>query len=206
LFAAYGPQHWWPGETEAEIVIGAVLTQNTAWGNVERAIARLKQAGCLSFEGVHALARAELEELIRPAGTFRVKAKRLAAFVDRLVLDHAGSIHDMLAGDLKSVRCRLTAIHGIGPETADAIILYAGRRPTFVVDAYTKRVLRRHFLIDGNASYETVRGMFRNELVPDPPMFNEYRALLVKLGKLHCRARARCDGCPLASLPHDPEP
>ncbi len=203
LLTAYGPQHWWPGDTNTEIVIGAILTQNTSWSNVEQAIARLKQADALSFSALRDLPRPTLEDLIRPSGTFRVKAKRLSAFVDVLFRDHNGSLSDMLSGDLDGARRRLNAIHGLGPETADAILLYAGNRPTFVVDAYTKRVLRRHFLVTEDADYGTVRGLFHQELAPSSRLFNEFHALLVKLGKDHCRTLARCDGCPLESLRHD---
>ncbi len=203
LLAAYGPQHWWPGETDTEIVIGAILTQNTAWSNVERAIKRLKEAHCLSFAAIRDLPRSELESLIRPSGTYRVKARRLTAFVEVLFGAHGGSLPDMLSCELDEARRRLTSIHGIGPETADAVLLYAGNRPTFVVDAYTKRVLRRHFLLAPSADYETTRRVFHDELAPDVGRFNEYHALLVRLGKVHCRVRARCEGCPLETLPHD---
>lgn len=203
LFAAYGPQRWWPGETDTEIVVGAILTQNTAWRNVERAIERLKQAQCLSFPAIRDLPRPRLEELVRPSGTYRVKARRLTAFVKMLFGTHGGSLPDMLGGDLDEARRRLTSIHGIGPETADAILLYAADRPTFVVDTYTKRILRRHFLLDPSADYEATRRVFHDELVPDARQCNEFHALFVRLGKVHCRVRARCEGCPLESMPHD---
>jgi len=203
LFEHYGPQHWWPGETEDEIVVGAILTQNTAWTNVVRAIDRLRQAGCLSYAALHDLPVGKLETLIRPSGTYRVKARRLKAFVETLMCEFGGSLEAMVAGELEAVRTRLTNIHGIGPETADAIILYAGHRPTFVVDAYTKRVLRRHHLIDGQADYETSRSLFHRHLAHDASFFNEYHALLVAVGKAHCRSRAKCTGCPLRRLAHD---
>ena len=203
LFAAFGPQHWWPAHTPTEVAVGAILTQNTAWGNVEHAIRNLKQARALSWRKLHALTEAELAELIRPAGTYRVKAARLKALVDAVCTQYGGSLARLLTGELDQVRARLLALHGIGPETADAILLYAGGHPSFVVDAYTKRILRRHFLIDGKAGYEEVRRRFHEALEPDPVLFNEYHALLVELGKRHCRARARCMGCPLADLAHD---
>ncbi len=204
LLARHGPQHWWPGDTDTEIVIGAILTQNTAWTNVERAIDGLKRAGCLSFEALRDLPAARLEALIRPSGTFRVKTRRLKAFVEALFRDFAGSLEAMLGGELEGARRRLTSIHGIGQETADAILLYAGNRPTFVVDAYTKRVLRRHHLLDDRADYETTRALFHDQLDDDVPLFNEYHALLVAVGKQHCRATAQCAGCPLENLSHDP--
>jgi len=204
LFAHYGPQHWWPGETDTEVVIGAILTQNTAWTNVERAIDGLRRAESLSFAALHEMSATRLEALIRPSGTYRVKARRLKAFVDALHRGFAGSLEAMLAGELEAVRRRLTGIHGIGPETADAILLYAGRRATFVVDAYTRRVLRRHYLSADRADYETTRALFQDQLANDVPLFNEYHALLVAVGKRHCRSKARCAGCPLEGLPHDP--
>ena len=205
LMRAYGPQHWWPAETATEVVVGAILTQNTAWANVERAIANLEGAGRLSWPALHEISEAALAGLIRPSGTFRVKAARLKAFVNVLYNEHCGRLEKMLAGPVERARARLLSIHGIGPETADAILLYAGERPVFVVDAYTRRVLRRHRIIAGGASYESIQRVFQESLAPDVGLFNEYHALLVAVGKKHCRARARCDGCPLADLPHDAE-
>jgi len=152
LLKAFGPQHWWPGETRDEVIIGAILTQNTAWGNVERAIDRLNSARSLSLAAIHRMKVDKLAELIRPAGTFRIKAKRLKAFVDWLYDCYAGDLDRLFAGPSPPLRASLLAIPGIGPETADAILLYAGDVPTFVVDAYTRRVLRRHFLIAPKAS------------------------------------------------------
>lgn len=203
LLTHYGPQHWWPARTDAEIVIGAILTQNTAWSNVVRALARLDQAGSLTLAAIHGLSQPKLEELIRPSGTYRVKARRLKAFTEVLFRDFGGSLADMLSGDLRAVRARLTAIHGIGPETADAILLYAGRRPVFVVDAYTKRVLRRHHLASVDADYDTVANVFVKALPTETALFNEYHALLVAVGKEFCRTKARCEECPLEPLPHD---
>lgn len=203
LWAAYGPQHWWPAQTPTEVVIGAVLAQNTAWRNVERAIHNLKRAGCLDWAALRDLPQARLARLLRPAGTFRVKAARLKSFVKVLWDQHQGSLDSLLAGPLEDARRRLLAMHGIGPETADAILLYAGGHPTFVVDAYTRRILRRHHVIDGSAGYETIRALFHRAIKPQAQLYNEYHALLVVLGKKHCRVRAACEGCPLADLPHD---
>lgn len=203
LLDAFGSQHWWPADSPTEVVIGAILTQNTAWTNVERAIVNLRAAGMISFERIHGLDVDELAALIRPAGTFRVKATRLKAFVDVLMENHGGDLDRMLDDALDEARRRLLAIPGIGPETADAILLYAGQRPSFVVDAYTRRILARHHLIDRRARCEEIRTLFMDSLPPDVAMFNEYHALLVELGKRHCRTRADCDGCPLAHLPHD---
>lgn len=204
LFRRYGPQGWWPARTRTEVVVGAILTQNTAWSNVERAIDNLRQARVLTWRALRDLPERELTELIRPSGTYEVKAKRLGSFVRYLWENHNGSLRSLLIGELKTARRRLLSIHGIGPETADAILLYAGNRPTFVVDAYTRRILRRHHLCHEKADYETVRRLFHAALPADPRLFNEYHALLVAVGKNHCRKSARCEGCPLEEMPHDP--
>ncbi len=203
LWSAYGPQHWWPARTPTEVVIGAILTQNTAWKNVERAIGNLKKARCLTWRALRNCSEVDLAELVQPSGTYHVKAARLKAFVDYLWENHDGSLESMLDGEIDDVRERLLSIRGIGPETADAILLYAGKRPTFVVDAYTIRILRRHFVIDDKADYEAVHRLFHEALRPDVRLYNEYHALLVAVGKRHCRTLAACDGCPLAGLPHD---
>ena len=202
LWSAYGPQHWWPARTRTEVVVGAILTQNTAWTNVERAIANLRSAECLTWKALRRRTAGELEELIRPAGTYRVKTRRLMAFLEVLWGEHGGSLDAMLDGDLDDVRRRLLSVHGVGPETADAILLYAGKRAVFVVDAYTKRVLRRHRLIEAGADYLAVQRLFHRAILPDVQVYNEYHALLVAVGKRHCRRRARCEGCPLESSPH----
>ncbi len=203
LLAALGPQHWWPAPTPLEVAVGAILTQNTAWRNVERAMDRLRDAAALDWARLRDLSEDELAELVRPAGTYHVKAARLKALVAALWKDHDGSLERMLAGPLPEARGRLLAVRGIGPETADAILLYAGGRPTFVIDAYTRRILRRHLLIGGSESYAEVQALFRESLPSDPVVYNEYHALLVELAKRHCRSRADCAGCPLADLPHD---
>ncbi len=203
LLRAYGPQHWWPGRSSTEIVVGAILTQNTAWRNVERAIANLRRAKALTWRALRDLPENKLAELLRPSGTFTVKARRLQAFVRSLWENHNGSLRSLLKGAMSPTRERLLSIHGIGPETADAILLYAGNRPTFVVDAYTRRVLRRHRLCDGKADYESIRELFHASLPPNAALFNEYHALLVVVGKKHCNSQARCEGCPLADMPHD---
>jgi endonuclease-3 related protein len=203
LVATYGPQHWWPADTATEVVIGAILTQNTAWRNVERAIERLSARGALDLEVIHAMEEGELADLIRPAGTYRVKAARLKAFASVACVDFGGDPGAMLDGEPETARVRLLAIHGIGPETADAILLYAADRPTFVVDAYTRRVLRRHRLIDDDATYESIRALFHESVEPSAAQYNEYHALLVAVGKAHCGKQPRCEGCPLADWPHD---
>ncbi len=203
LWEAYGPQGWWPGDSPTEIVIGAILTQNTAWSNVEKAIAKLRDSNAVSWTALRDMSPEALALLIQPAGTYRVKARRLKAFVDQLWGSFDGSLDRMLAGDMPAVRERLLSIHGIGPETADAIMLYAGSIPTFVVDAYTNRILRRHLLLAEGETYDTVRAMFHRAMTSDTAVYNEYHALLVAVGKQHCRTRACCDGCPLAAMPHN---
>lgn len=203
LFRAYGPQHWWPAETPTEVVIGAILAQNTAWANAERAIANLKRADCLSLTALRDLSEQELARLIQPSGTYRVKAARLKAFVDVIWRDHQGSLDALLGGRLPEARRRLLAIRGVGPETADAILLYAAGHATFVVDAYTQRILRRHFVTAPGASYEATRLLFQQHLPRDTVLFNEYHALLVALGKKQCRSRAACSGCPLEDIAHN---
>jgi len=204
LWQAYGPQHWWPARTQVEIVVGAILTQNTAWSNVERAIKNLRRAKVLTWSGLRDLPASELVKLIRPSGTYEVKAKRLGSFVRYLWENHNGSLRSLLSGELEKARERLLSIHGIGPETADAILLYAGNRASFVVDAYTRRILRRHYLCKDRVTHEAVRKLFHASLPADSRLFNEYHALFVSLGKKHCRSRARCLGCPLEGMPHDP--
>lgn len=203
LYAAFGPQHWWPARTRDEMIIGAILTQNTAWTNVERAMARLKAARIESLAQIDRLDEAELAELIRPAGTFRVKARRLKAFAGWLGRCWGGELTRMFAAGLEVLRPELLAVPGIGPETADAILLYAGGLPTFVVDAYTRRVLRRHAILAATASYDETKALLERHLPADAGRFGEYHALLVELGKRFCRPRARCETCPLRAWPHD---
>jgi endonuclease-3 related protein len=197
LLQHFGPQHWWPGRTRFEVIVGAILTQNTAWTNVEKAIVRLRAARALTPARLHALPHAQLAELIRPAGYFNVKATRLHAFT-RLLHDHFEISLDRLfrlpATELRKV---LLAVHGIGPETADSILLYAAERPVFVVDAYTRRLMERHHWIKPNATYDEMAGVFNRALRPGVSLYNEYHALLVALGKHYCRPTPRCTDCPL---------
>ncbi len=205
LHTHFGPQGWWPGQSREEVIIGAVLTQNTAWRNVELAIDNLRRAGCLDLGRLRALDRAALAALIRPAGTYNVKAKRLKALVDWQFERFDGDLDVMFATEPVALRAELLGVPGIGPETCDAILLYAGEIPTFVVDAYTHRILSRHGLIDENSTYDEIKARFEDRLPPDVEMFNEFHALLVAVGKTYCRPRARCDGCPLEPYDHDVE-
>ncbi len=199
LLGAYGPQGWWPGGGPFEVMVGAVLTQNTAWGNVERALENLKAAGVFSPAGLYSLPQEELERLLRPAGTYRVKAARLRALLEYLFHRHGGDPTALSRGNWTTLREELLAVPGIGCETADSILLYAAGRPTFVVDAYTRRLLGRLGLLPAPPSYENIRALFMAHLPPDPNLYGEYHALIVRHGKERCRkARPRCPGCPLA--------
>ena len=198
LAAHFGPLHWWPAQTPFEVVIGAILTQNTAWRNVEYAIANLKQAQALTPEAIANLSQLELQQLIRPAGFFRQKAERLQLFVAHLFARHDGELAPWLSAELGVVRQELLALKGIGPETADSILLYAGNRPSFVVDAYTRRLLTRLGLLQGEESYEQIRALFMNRLPHDSDLFNEYHALIVETCKQFCHKRnPLCAPCPL---------
>lgn len=205
LYERYGPQHWWPGRTAFEVIIGAILTQNTNWANVEKAIANLNAAECLTAEKLHRMETSELAELIRPAGYYNIKAARLKNFLDWLFENYDGDLKQLEHLSAGEMREQLLAIKGIGAETADSIVLYAFDKPVFVVDTYTCRVLGRHGLIEAGANYEQVREYFESNLAADVKLFNEYHALLVRVGKEYCRPKPRCEGCPLASLPHDTE-
>jgi endonuclease-3 related protein len=216
LLDRFGPQHWWPGETQFEIITGAILTQNTSWANVEKAIANLKSAGLLRPEKLYYLDTSKLAELIRPAGYYNIKAKRLKSFLNWLFQDYDGQLENLEALDTNRLRNELLAVRGIGRETADSILLYAFGKPIFVVDAYTARVAVRHGLIEPEADYEQLRDLFQSNLphaptlcfakrssgVHDVQLFNEYHALLVRVGKEFCRPTARCASCPLEKLPH----
>jgi len=198
LSAALGPMHWWPARTPFEIIVGAILTQNTAWVNVKRAIANLRRERLLSPRALERVRLGKLARLVRPSGYFRQKAKKLKAFVGFLREDFSGSVARMSRTPTAELRKRLLAVHGIGPETADSILLYAGNHAVFVVDAYTKRILLRHGLINEKAGYEEVRQLFESSLPRDAQLYNEFHALLVNVGKNWCRTQnPRCSECPL---------
>jgi endonuclease-3 related protein len=198
LFAAFGPQRWWPGETPFEVIVGAILTQNTSWTNAERAIANLRASKLLSPAAIARAPLNRLEELVRSSGYFRQKALKLKAFCDFLRVEYGGSLKSMFAAPTAALREQLLDVFGIGPETADSILLYAGRHGIFVVDAYTKRMLARHGWIDENAPYERIRSMVERQFPGDVQRFNEFHALIVNMGKQFCRARQPlCAECPL---------
>lgn len=208
LLAAYGPQHWWPGDTPFEVMVGAVLTQNTAWANVERAIANLKSTQALSVLAILAMTDAGLADLIRPAGYFNVKARRLKALCAFLVDQGVAAAPERLreAASLPELRRRLLAVHGVGEETADSILLYALDLPIFVVDAYTRRVFSRLGLLTGQETYGQIQDAFQSHLPADGALYNDYHALIVHLGKTVCRPRPRCAECPLRPLCVHPQP
>ena len=200
LLKVFGPRHWWPGDTHFEIMVGAILTQNTSWVNVEKAIQRLKEEQVLTASGIHQLKKSELASLIRSSGFFRIKADRLKALVEFLLEEYEGKLVKMEKESLGTLREKLLSVKGIGPETADSILLYALEKPIFVVDAYTKRILSRHGMIPGNASYSEIQDLFMNNLPLDERLFNEYHALLVHLGKTSCKKNPKCDICPLSYM------
>ncbi len=207
LFARFGPQHWWPGDGPFETIVGAILTQNTSWANVTRAIDNLKNADALDPAVLHEMPPESLAALIRPAGYFNVKARRLKCFLDWLFDQYGGEVETLTQIDTVRLREELLSINGVGRETADSILLYAFGRPVFVVDAYTARIAVRHGLIDREfCDYESLRELFESNLPEDVQLFNEYHALLVCTGKDYCKPRARCPGCPLEHLPHDVDP
>lgn len=198
MFTAFGPQGWWPGRTRFEVIVGAILTQNTAWTNVERAIAELKAAKLLRPDAMH---KADIEQIalrIRSAGYFNVKARRLKNFTDHLFENHSGSLDRLFNTDSATLRAALLELNGIGPETADSISLYAANKPEFVIDAYTRRIFSRHGLVKEDACYDEVKTFFMDGLPKDTALFNEYHALIVKTAKEFCKSRnPDCDGCPL---------
>lgn len=202
----FGHQHWWPGETPFEVCVGAVLTQNTNWGNVERALTNLKAAGVLEPEKLSALPEAKLAQLIRPAGYFNVKARRLRAFLRVLVEDFGGKLELLFAGDTPSVRARLLAINGVGPETADSMLLYAGGHHSFVIDAYTHRVFQRHGWSGPGTGYGDLQQLCQSALnhtahAERLDYWQDYHAQLVMVGKHYCRSRQpACEECPLKPL------
>ena len=202
----HGHQQWWPGDSTFEICVGAILTQNTSWKNVEHAIANLKSAKALSAQRMYQLPAEKLAQLIRPAGYFNMKARRLHNFVTVLMEQHGGSLKQMMTGSTQIVRTRLLAINGIGPETADSMLLYAGKHPSFVIDAYTKRIFSRHNWCDEQVDYDTLQQLCQSSLSQHKDReqldyWQDYHAQLVVTGNLYCRPRnPRCDDCPLQPL------
>jgi endonuclease-3 related protein len=197
LLNFFGPQGWWPGDSPFEIMVGAVLTQNTAWRNAERAIQNLKSAGCLNPQMIQRLSETELSSIIQPAGFYRLKARRLKALVEFLMERFNGEVEELKGMESLKLRAELLKVIGIGEETADSILLYALNRPCFVVDGYTRRIGARHGLFPYGARYDEIQHWFMEQLPEDPKLYNEYHALLVRLGKEYCQKLPRCSGCPL---------
>jgi endonuclease-3 related protein len=198
LFTAFGPQHWWPGRTRFEVIVGAILTQNTSWTNVEDAIENLRRAGLLSLRGIDRVPLEKLGRLVRPSGYFRQKARKLKAFCEFLHEEYGGSLPRMFRAPTIVLREKLLGVWGIGPETADSILLYAGEHPVFVVDAYTKRMLARHGWTDEKARYEDVRWMVERKFPGETQRFNEFHAVIVHAGKKFCSLHdPNCGQCPM---------
>jgi len=226
LVARYGPQNWWPAQSRFEVIVGAYLTQNTNWSNVEKAMANLRRARALSVNAMRALKLEELESLVQPSGYFRQKARNLKIFIAFLDQQYSGSLDRMFSQPTEKLRAELLALNGVGPETADSILLYAGNHPVFVVDAYTRRILERHGLINAKTKYEEIRSMMEQTISSaaaesllagnpgsDPrheasrmsraerstlaQHYNEFHALIVRTGNQYCRSSAQCEGCPL---------
>jgi endonuclease-3 related protein len=198
LYEHFGPQHWWPAQTPFEVIVGAILTQNTNWSNVEKAIQNLKMGKLLSAEKLYHLSEKKLAALIRSAGYYNIKANRLRNFLDFFIKKYKGDIKKLSKGDTQILREDLLSVKGIGAETADSILLYALNKPIFVVDAYTKRILSRHKIVKPDAGYLEVQKIFMQNLKKDEKLFNEYHALLVRLGKEYClKNNPKCYACPL---------
>ena len=200
LLAAWGRQHWWPAETTFEVMVGAILTQSAAWGSVEKAISRLKSAAALSAASLRRLGEAELAGLIYSCGYHNAKARKLKALAAWLKEACGDDLSELFSADTQTLRRRLLALHGVGPETADSILLYAAAKPSFVIDAYTRRILTRLGLAAGYESYDTLKKLFEDNLPADVPLYNEYHALLVRHGKEVCRKKPLCRHCCLNDI------
>lgn len=202
LYHRYGPQNWWPAESVLECILGTILTQNTSWKNVEKAFENLKSGGFISVEKLDSISTEKLANLIRPSGYYNQKAIKIKTFISYVKKTYDGDLGQMFDEDTHQLREKLLSVKGIGPETADSILLYALKRPVFVIDAYTYRVLSRHSMIPKETSYQEMQELLMDSVPHDVQVFNEYHALLVKVGKEHCRRKALCEGCPLEYDPH----
>ncbi|MDF7799868.1 endonuclease III domain-containing protein [Pontiellaceae bacterium B1224] len=204
VFDRYGKQRWWPAETQFEMMLGAILTQNTAWTNVEKALSNLRKNDALNFQSLEKASREQIAEWIRPAGYFNQKSGYIKSMIETIRDRFDGSLDQLFSLETSKLRKELLSWKGIGPETADSIILYAAKHPVFVVDAYTKRICSRHGWIDEKATYDAVAKLFTDNLTSDVQLFNEYHALIVRVCKDHCNSKPKCEGCPLESfLPAD---
>jgi endonuclease-3 related protein len=198
LYARFGPQHWWPAESPFEVMVGAILTQNTNWANVAKAIDNLKRHKVLTVQKLYRLRQKRLAGLIRSAGYYNIKARRLKNFLDFFIRNYQGNIRKLSRVNTQGLRAKLLSVNGIGQETADSILLYALNKPVFVADAYTRRILSRHKIVKPDAGYPEIQKIFTQNLKEDQKLFNEYHALLVRLGKDFClKNKPKCDTCPL---------
>jgi len=201
LYDYFGPLNWWPGDSPFEIMVGAILTQNTAWSNVEKAINNLKKEYLLDPQKLYHINQEELTQFIKPSGYYNIKAQRLKNFITFFIEEHNGSVEKMFSDDGEELRRKLLKVNGIGPETADSILLYAGGKPFFVVDAYTKRIFSRHRLISEDATYHQIQEFFIQNLDQDVELYNEFHAQIVMLGKNICTSKnPNCYKCPIAFL------
>jgi endonuclease-3 related protein len=201
LYDYFGDLHWWPADSPFEVIVGAILTQNTAWRNVAAAIEKLKETDILTPEGISRVDIDTLAALIRPSGYYHIKARRLKAFIHYLHTEYNGNVENLFHGNIWQIRETLLKINGIGEETADSILLYAGGKPVFVVDAYTRRILERHDLVKEKTSYREIQSLFMTNLPHSVSLYNKYHALLVNTGKMFCTKKKLCGKCPLKNLP-----
>lgn len=197
MFSHFGPQKWWPGESNLEIIVGTILTQNTSWTNVEKAISNLKKENILSVEKLKSISEEKLAELIKSSGYFNLKAKRLKNFIHFIFAEYEGNLEKMALEEKSTLREKLLSIKGVGPETADSILLYALEKQIFVIDQYTYRILSRHFLISEESSYEEMQEMMMKYLPENTQYYNEYHAQIVMIGKNFCKKKPNCEKCPL---------
>jgi len=205
LFARFGPQHWWPGRTKTEIAIGAILTQNTNWENVKKAIANLRRERLLDFNALDRMSAEQIAPLIRSSGYYNIKAKRLKNFIDFFQREYKGSWAKAKRESLPVLREKMLAVNGVGPETVDSILLYAMDLPIFVVDAYTKRLLAQHRLMTPDADYHAVQRLFMDNIPSDVQLYNEFHGLIVRAAKEHCHPKPSCQGCPLKTPKFKPK-
>ena len=203
MHSAHGFLDWWPGDSALEVCVGAILTQNTNWQNVEKALANLKNADKLSLGALYEIEKTSLSELIRPAGYFRVKANRLKNFINFVWNFSPGNLTAFLNQPIEILRANLLEVNGIGPETADSIVLYAANLPSFVVDAYTMRIFTRHKLIQKSDKYDAVKAFFEANLPADVELFKDYHGQIVETAKRYCKKKPQCDLCPLKGFEHD---
>lgn len=197
LLEHFGPQNWWPAKSRFEVIVGAILTQNTAWGNVVKALDNLSAKKLMSPTRLREAKKAELAKLIKPAGYYNIKADRLKEFLKFLFRRYRGDLRRVFLARTETLRDELLKVRGIGEETADSILLYAAQRPVFVVDAYTRRVLFRHKLVSSRSTYHQIQSIFTENLPRDVGLYNEYHALIVRLGKTYCTAKPYCEACPI---------